>query len=156
MTHGKQLGRRWELGRARTCEIRHEAGLLYRPGLCLAALLGSEFPRQGSKCFPVGGQKIQVQGWSQVQTQREEQQSKNQSRSGFPMADLAAMISTGFYGSGLGYLFSPVNCEWPLLPSLKGSGFQATEFAPLSPVTSEVRFTERLVSPRHCAKHSHT
>lgn len=33
-------------------QIRHEAGLLYRAGLCLAALPGSEFGRQSSKYFP--------------------------------------------------------------------------------------------------------
>lgn len=53
MMHWEQLGGRRELGREKAGEIRHEAGHSYRAGLRLVPLPGSEFRRQGSKCFPV-------------------------------------------------------------------------------------------------------
>ena len=85
LTHREQLGRRRELGNPGwNPEDQHEAGLLYRAGVCLAAWPGPEFQRQGSKRFPVRGQKIQIQGQSQVQTHREELQSKNQTRKYIP------------------------------------------------------------------------
>lgn len=135
MTHWEQLGSRRQLGRDGAGEIRHEAGLLYRAGVCLAALPGSEFRRQGSKWFLVRRPekskfRVRVKPRPRERSCRVQVGAEVCSR----RTDWAAAILAAFYGPG-GSLSSLVHCEQPLLPGLRGS-FWAAKSAALPPTPS--------------------